>query len=160
MTTEPELRPAGESDAAGVRALVRAAYGKYVERVGREPRPMTEDYAEVIGRHDVFVAEAGDEIVGVLVLVGDDEEGFLLDNVAVDPARAGTGVGRKLLELAEAKAREAGHDSIYLFTHETMTENQALYARIGYAEYRRRRLDDGSSIVYMRKPLQERNPDG
>jgi ribosomal protein S18 acetylase RimI-like enzyme len=149
----PTLRPAEERDAQRLRELVRSAYGKYVERIGREPRPMTEDYAEVVRASDVIVAENGAEIVGLIVLIPDDGEGFLLDNVAVDPAYHGTGVGRELLELAEARAREAGFDSIYLYTHETMTENQALYSRIGYSEYERRRVDDGSSIVYMRKPL-------
>jgi hypothetical protein len=46
----------------------------------------------------------------------------------------------------------AGFDSIYLHTHEKMTENIALYSRIGYAEYDGRR-QDGFSLVYMRKPL-------
>jgi hypothetical protein len=33
-----------------------------------------------------------------------------------------------------------------------MTENQALYARIGYVEYDRRE-SGGTSVVYMRKEL-------
>ena len=56
-----------------------------------------------------------------MAVVGPDEEGFVLDNVAVDPAHEGTGVGRALLMHAEAAAREAGFDSIYLYTHELTT---------------------------------------
>ncbi|PYP34224.1 MAG: GNAT family N-acetyltransferase [Gemmatimonadetes bacterium] len=79
-------------------------------------------------------------------------EGFLIDNVAVHPARRGTGFGRALLEFAEAEARRSGFDSIYLFTHEKMTENLALYSRMGYVEYdRRSKLN--FSLVYMRKLL-------
>jgi GNAT superfamily N-acetyltransferase len=63
-----------------------------------------------------------------------------------------TGVGKALLEFAEAEARRLGYDSIHLSTHEKMTENQALYARIGYREYDRR-VEDGYSRVYMRKRL-------
>jgi len=134
-------------------ALVRAAYGHYVERMGAEPRPMTEDYTEVMRRFDVRLAERDGELVGLLVL-GPDEEGFVVDNVAVAPESQGTGVGRVLLEHAEAAAREAGFDSIYLYTHETMTENLALYARIGYVEYDRRGLGaDGSEVVFLRKQL-------
>src|SRR3712207_8724201 len=43
-------------------------------------------------------------------------------------------------------------DSIYLYTHEKMTENLALYSRIGYVEYDRRSQGD-FSLVFMRKHL-------
>ena len=46
----------------------------------------------------------------------------------------------------------AGFDSIYLYTHEKMTENLALYSRIGYVEYERR-SQGAFSLVYMRKHL-------
>jgi ribosomal protein S18 acetylase RimI-like enzyme len=145
------LRPATAADAPALAALVRAAYGHYVERLGGPPRPMTDDYAQVVRAHDVTVAEAGGEIAGLIVLaVGD--EGFVIDNVAVAPAHQGTGVGRVLLEHAEVAARAAGFDSIYLYTHELMTENQALYARIGFVEYARRQHGD-ACLVYMRKEL-------
>jgi ribosomal protein S18 acetylase RimI-like enzyme len=145
------LRPAAPADVPRLAELVHAAYGHYVERIGRPPGPMTEDYAEVVDRSQVVVAERDGEIAGLIVLaVGD--EGFLVENVAVDPAHQGRGVGRALLEHAEAAARREGFDSIYLYTHETMTENQALYARIGYAEYDRRAQGD-DWLVYLRKPL-------
>jgi ribosomal protein S18 acetylase RimI-like enzyme len=61
-------------------------------------------------------------------------------------------VGKALLEHAEVAARRAGFDSIYLYTHERMTENLALYARIGYVEYDRRQHGD-ARIVHLRKKL-------
>jgi len=112
---------------------------------------MTEDYSQVIRERQVTVAEDGGEIVG-LVVTGPADDGFLLDNVAVHPSHQGSGLGRTLLELAEADARRAGFDSIYLYTHEKMTENQAMYARIGYFEYERR-SEHGLSRVFMRKRL-------
>jgi ribosomal protein S18 acetylase RimI-like enzyme len=99
----------------------------------------------------VTVAELEREIVGLIVLEVTDE-GFLIDNVAVDPGRQGTGVGRALLEEAEVAARRAGFNSIYLYTHEKMTENLTLYARIGYVEYDRR-VDEGHTRVFLRKDL-------
>lgn len=147
------LRPATDADVRAIRDLVDAAYGPYVERIGMRPGPMDEDYGEVIGERQVTVAESEGEgaLVGVLVL-GTTENGFLIDNVAVHPAHRGKGVGRALLELAEAEARRAGFDSIYLFTHEGLEESRALYERIGYVEYERRPMD-GFSLVFMRKPL-------
>jgi ribosomal protein S18 acetylase RimI-like enzyme len=145
------LRPATEGDVPSVTELVKEAYGGYVERLGGPPRPLTDDYAEVVRRQPVTVAERGSEVVGLVVL-GDDDEGFFVDNVAVAPSHQGSGVGRALLEHAEEAARRAGFDSIYLYTHELMTENLALYARAGYAEYDRR-LHGDACLVYLRKQV-------
>jgi ribosomal protein S18 acetylase RimI-like enzyme len=112
---------------------------------------MLENYSQVITERQVLVAERDRAILGVLVLMITGE-GFLLDNVAVDPLYQGAGVGRTLLELAEAEARRQGYEAIHLYTHAQMTENQALYARIGYKEYDRR-VEKGFARVYMRKDL-------
>ena len=145
------FRRAGPSDAPAVAALVDAAYRPYVERIGITPGPMTDDYQQVIRDYRVTVAEQGAAIAGVIVL-SITEEGFLIDNVAVHPTHRGRGLGRALLDLAEAEARRGGFDSVYLYTHEKMTENLALYSKIGYAEYDRRPRD-GFSLVYLRKHL-------
>ena len=145
------FRSAEAADASRVAELVDAAYGYYVERIGMLPGPMTDDYAEVIRNRQVTVAEHHAAIVGIIVLAVTDE-GFLVDNVAVHPGHRGTGLGRALLKFAEAEARRAGFDSIYLSTHEQMTENLALYARIGYVEYDRR-SQGAFSLVYLRKHL-------
>jgi len=149
------LRPATAADMPRLTELVQTAYGHYVERLGRPPRPMTDDYAEIVHTHRAVVAEGDGELLGLVVL-GASDEGFFIDNVAVDPSHQGTGVGRALLEHAEAAARDAGFDTIYLFTHERMVENLALYSRIGYVEYDRR-PDGGASIVYLRKMLGTRH---
>jgi GNAT superfamily N-acetyltransferase len=80
------------------------------------------------------------------------DEGFFLENVAVRPEIKGTGVGRHLLQLAEAEARQKGFESIYLSTHELMTENRALYTRIGYVQYDHR-VVNGYPRVFFRKTL-------
>jgi ribosomal protein S18 acetylase RimI-like enzyme len=147
------LRPAAPDDADRLAALVREAYGKYVERMGREPRPMTQDYAAAIRDLAVTVAETDGELAGMVALELDGEEGpVVVDNVAVAPAHQGTGVGRALLEHAEHEALRLGHREIALYTHATMTENLALYSRIGYVEYDRRAVDPGE-VVYLRKSL-------
>ena len=151
MVPHVPLRPATEADVPRLSELVRAAYERYVERLGGPPRPMTDDYAEVVRTHEVTVAERDGEILGLVVL-GVDDEGFFVDNVAVDPSHQGMGVGRALLEHAELAARRAGFDSIYLYTHERLVENLALYSRIGYVEYDRR-PHGGARIAYLRKQL-------
>ena len=111
------MRGAHASDAPGITACVCEAYVHYIERIGRQPAPMLQDYAGIIERDQVHVATVGSEVVGVLILVP-TEEGFCLDNVAVRPSKWGLGIGRTLLQLAEAEALRQGFSSIYLYTNE------------------------------------------
>jgi ribosomal protein S18 acetylase RimI-like enzyme len=117
---------------------------------------MRADYGRQIAEDEVFVAEAGGsgELAGLVVLRVTDE-GFLLVNVAVAVGHQGRKLGRTLLDRAEDEAARAGFDSIYLYTHEAMTENQAIYAARGYVEYDRR-VEDGLCRVFMRKRLPPR----
>ena len=146
---ESLIRPAVPRDAPGIASCVCEAYVHYIERIGKQPGPMLEDYALVIAESMVHVVEQVERIVGAIVLKT-TEEGFYVDNVAVRPSARGTGVGRSLLEFAEAEAQRRGHLSIYLATHELMVENRALYARIGYVEYDRR-VVNGYPRVFFRK---------
>jgi ribosomal protein S18 acetylase RimI-like enzyme len=148
---EYSFRAATTADVPEMAALVNTAYGHYVEGIGMLPRPMTDDYAKVIANQQVTIAENHGTIVGLIVLTVDDE-GFLIDNVAVHPSHRGKGLGRALLEFAETAARRRGFDSIYLYTHEKMTENLTIYSRIGYVKYDRRSQGE-FSLAYMRKHL-------
>jgi GNAT superfamily N-acetyltransferase len=154
VTKHPQpwtLRRATADDASAVKACVHDAFRVYVARLGVEPRPMQRDYTEAIDSAQAWVATLQQETVAALLL-DVTGEGFLVDVIAVLPAHQGTGVGRALLALAEREALRQGHASIYLYTNEKMTENRALYQRIGYVEYKRETLD-GRTRVYLRKPL-------
>ena len=122
------FRSAGPADAQAVSELVDAAYRHYVERIGMLPGPMTQDYADVIATRQTTIAEIAGVPAGVLVLSSEDGQ-FVIENVAVHPDHRGTGVGRALLDLAEAEARRTGFDDVHLWTHELMTENLAIYTK-------------------------------
>ena len=145
------LRPASEDDAQAVSECVRAAYRHYIERIGRPPAPMGEDYGKAIREARVTVAESAGRVVGVLVLAPADGE-LLLENVAVAPSYQHKGLGAKLLAHAEAEARRRGLRSIRLYTNEKMTENQTWYAKLGYVEFDRR-AEHGFARVHFRKAL-------
>ena len=151
------IRPAERADEGAIASIVERAYGVYVERIGMRPGPMDDDYREKIHRGLVHVVEDGGEdgaaaeVVGLIVLV-EREDRLLIENVAVEPGCQGAGVGRFLLEFAEQRARLAGVDTVALYTHQKMSENLALYARLGYEEDERRR-EDGYSRVFMSKRL-------
>lgn len=149
MALPPRL--ATPADVAAIEAIVADAYGHYVARIGRKPGPMLDDYAALVAERRVHVLDH-DGTPGALLVLIPQQDAMLLDNIAVSPKAQGTGLGRVLLQFAEAQARAAGFDSIILYTHEMMTENIALYGRIGFVETHRAE-EKGLRRVYMRKAL-------
>jgi ribosomal protein S18 acetylase RimI-like enzyme len=145
------IKPASIIDLGAVERVVHDAYVKYVERVGRRPGPMLDDYSARISEGAVWVIEDGSTIIGVLVLLPKTNY-LLLDNVAVAPTHQGLGFGRRLLEFAEAEAMRLGYQEIRLYTHETMIENRRLYAAVGYEETGRG-TEAGYERVFMKKQL-------
>ena len=151
MTAHPDIRPAVPADRQAVEDIILQAYSPYIPRIGRPPGPMLDDYEALIGKGVVYVVEREGAIQGVLVLIP-EQGAMLLDNIAVAPSAKGTGIGCSLLQYAERSARAAGYRAIRLYTHETMTENIALYSRIGYAETHRAE-EKGLKRVFMTKHL-------
>lgn len=147
----PVLRVATAEDVPGIERCVNAAYAPHAARMGTRPGPMLDDYPRVVATCPAWVAMEGSEVVGVVILKAMDTEP-LLDNVAVHPDWQGSGLGRRLIAHAEALVRDAGHTTIRLYTHESMVENIALYARLGYTESRRV-TEQGFARVYMHKRL-------
>jgi len=131
--------------------IVDQAYEHYIARMGKPPGPMLDNYAARASEGAVWVLEEGAAITGIIVLLPTTNY-LLVDNVAVSPARQGLGLGRRLLAFAEAEALRRGYHEIRLYTHQTMVENQSLYASIGYEETGRG-AEAGYDRVFMRKQL-------
>jgi ribosomal protein S18 acetylase RimI-like enzyme len=148
----PTIRPACATDVAAIARIVEEAYSPYIARMaGRRPGPMDDDYPARVAEGAVWVLERDDIVAGILVLLPGRDH-LLLDNVAVAPAHKGHGLGRQLVAFAEAEARRRGLDELRLYTHVTMTENQALYRRVGFEETHRAE-QAGLQRVFMRKQL-------
>ena len=149
--SEPLLRRATAADAAAVAQLAEAAYGKYVERIGRRPAPMDSDYAALIEDASVWVLTRDDRLLGSLVTIVNDDH-LLLDSIAVAPDAQGHGYGALLLRRAEDDAHDAGLAEMRLYTNAAMTENVAMYPRFGYVETHRGG-QDGFRRVFFSKRL-------
>ena len=147
----PRIRAAIAGDAPVISQIVEQAYRHYIPRIGKPPGPMLDDYNARISEGVVWVIEEASAIAGVIVLLPRPDY-LLLDNIAVAPARQSSGLGRRLLTFAEAEAVRRGYKEIRLYTHETMIENQRLYAAIGYEETGRG-TEAGYERVFMRKRL-------
>jgi GNAT superfamily N-acetyltransferase len=144
------VRLARVDDLPLLRELVQRAYQRYVERIGRRPAPMDDDYAAKVRERQVFIAE-DEGVAGLIVLVAGSDH-LLVENVAVDPNRQGAGVGRALMAHAETYAHERGLRELRLYTNAAMTENLAFYPHLGYAEVARR-TDDGFQRVFFAKAM-------
>jgi len=91
----PLIRRARAEDAVRIGAIARAAYSKYVARIGREPAPMLADFAAAIAADHVVVIGTDGRIDGYMI-AWPETDAYFIDNVAVDPAQQGRGLGRQL----------------------------------------------------------------
>ena len=145
------MRTAVPEDAAAIRALVHAAYSKWVPILGREPRPMQADYHEAVRKHRFDLIEEAGQLVA-LVETEARPDHYWVQILAVLPAAQGRGLGKRLLAHAEELARSAGLSEIRLLTNGRMTANRALYRSVGYIETAEEPFME-STVVYLSKRL-------
>ena len=94
-------------------------------------------------RHETLIAQENGERIGFLLMLYDipDEvtltEQAFVAYTAVEPHARGRGVGRALLDAAEAHARAAGRGYISLMVTEDNAPARALYDRAGFSTERR-----------------------
>ncbi|MDL2403167.1 GNAT family N-acetyltransferase [Rhizobium mayense] len=145
------LRTATMEDVQAIRSLTREAYSKWVPLIGREPLPMTADYAEAVRSHRIDLLDIDGALAALIEMIPQADH-LLIENVAVLPAYQGRGLGRKLLAHAEDVATSLGHREIRLYTNKRFAENVQLYLKTGY-EIDREEPFKGSFIVHMRKSV-------
>ena len=151
------IRPARPEDRAAVEAIVHAAYAVYIDRIGKPPEPMLDDYARLIADGLVSVSKDASGTTAAIIVLVPQPDHLLLDNIAVRPDRQGQGLGRRLIAFAEDEARRLGFAEVRLYTHEKMVENIALYTRLGFAETGRGQ-QAGYDRVFMLKRVAADRP--
>lgn len=108
MEAGVQIRAAGAGDVPRLRAVALAAKGHWgypPEMLDRwAQRDLT---AEALAAKRVFVAETGGDTVGWASLVGEGEV-CVLDDLWIDPAWMGQGIGTALFAHAAEQARHAG----------------------------------------------------
>ena len=144
-----DMRRATERDARNAANLwLRARKAA----VGAIPPPVHDDAsvrgwfaAHVVTDTELWLAEVPDrELVGILVL-----EGRWLDQLYVEPARTGCGIGSQLVELAKRERP----DGLRLWTFASNPGAQRFYERHGFVAIRRtdgRDNEEGAAdILYV-----------
>lgn len=145
-----EIRPARLNDIDALVSIAQRAYDPYVARIGRRPAPMDDDYLARIDSGQVDVAVVDDSPVGMIVTVLEADH-LLVENVAVDPAHHGRGIGGALLRHAEDVAERAQVGEVRLYTNAAMVENLAMYRRLGYHEVKRCRSDGFDRVFFTKR---------
>jgi GNAT superfamily N-acetyltransferase len=144
------LTPGRVEEAAVAAELVDRAYRRYVERIGRRPSPMDDDYDALAAAGELWLLQ-DPELAGLIVLRSVDRH-LLVQNIAVEPERQGEGLGRGLLDFAEQEAARRGIRELRLYTNVAMTENILRYRHLGWQEYGR--SGEGTySRMHFRKPV-------
>ncbi|KAJ5082228.1 acyl-CoA N-acyltransferase [Penicillium argentinense] len=148
------ISAATDEDVLSIKRIVDLAYSKYIDRIGKPPAPMTEDYHEVIRTHNVLVVRDKELTpLGAIIFSLDKESKMIkIKNLVVNPAAQGRGYGRVLMERVEGTARHLGITALELYTNVKMYENVGMYPKMGFLESGRR-VEAGFERVYFRKEL-------
>lgn len=145
------LRRAEAADRAALEALQHAAYARNRPLLGVEPLPLLADYADVIARYEIWLAEDAGALQAALILEPRADD-LLIWSIATAPQTQGAGIGSRLLALADRRAAELGFGTVRLYTGEPLTGNIAWYGRHGFAIERTETMPD-RRIVHMVKTL-------
>jgi GNAT superfamily N-acetyltransferase len=144
------IRMAVDADVPEVRRCVIDAYAVYADRLERPPAPVRDDHAAQVREGLVHVESEG-SVRGLIVLRTNPDHLFVV-NLAVRPELQGQGIGSRLLDFAEGRARRLGLGEVRLATNERMTENLRYYSARGYIETGRG-MEDGYARVFLTKRL-------
>ena len=149
MNEAIKIRQADVGDADVIRALTRAAYGKWVAVIGHEPLPMSADYQEALKNHRFDLLFLDEKLAALIETISHDDH-LLIENVAVSPSCQGQGLGRILLDHAEHLAGSLGYSEIKLYTNKLFAENLSFYDHLGYRVEREEKTMNGI-CVHMNK---------
>lgn len=136
-----QIEPARQSDVPALCALLSSLFEQEVE-FAPDPEAQRRGLEAILADHDVgliLVARRDGRVIGMANLLFTVSTALgarvaILDDLVVDAAARGAGVGSALLERAIATAREQGCRRISLHTDASNVSAQRLYRRFGFAD--------------------------
>ncbi|HEX2022346.1 MAG TPA: GNAT family N-acetyltransferase [Candidatus Thermoplasmatota archaeon] len=149
------VRDARPEDAEAILALYKASYSMHADP-HRPPtaglRDTIDDVRAYLRDMEVLVAEDGaGRVVGTVGV----RSVANVRRLAVDPGRAGGGLGGALLEAAVARAKARGFEVAMLDTYAGHPWLPGFYRRHGFEDRSVERFPDGSEWLQLRRRLRE-----
>jgi GNAT superfamily N-acetyltransferase len=135
----PMIRPGRDSDAEGFIALVGACWSEYpgvildVDGEVPELRTLASHYGRKGGR--LWAAEADGRIVGMLAAARHGDGAWEITRLYVLPEWRGDGLAHRLLDLAEAHARDAGATRLMLWSDTRFDRAHRFYEKRSYVRH-------------------------
>ena len=142
------IRNANPEDLAAIKKLTEACAVSMQEKgifQWNEHYPSLERLQDDIRKQELYVLEEGKMIRGIVVLSPEMDEEYIpikwltpnsknlyVHRLATDPLAWGSGNGRKLMDFAEAFAKEQDYLSVRLDTFSRNQRNQRFYKTRGY----------------------------
>ncbi len=145
-----QIRRASLRDVASIRALTDDAYSKWIDVIGRKPKPMTADHELAVRNHLIDLFEVDGDVRGLIEMIPGGQF-LLIENLAVAPRHQGSGIGQALLDHALGVTASYGLKEIRLYTNAAFAANVAFYTRRGYVITRHEKLAGGGDMVHMAK---------
>jgi predicted N-acetyltransferase YhbS len=131
------IRLATMADMSQMIPIINAAFS--VEEFIDGTRTDLERLPPMFDTGDFLVAEEDSRIVATVYVEirhgseGDAPRGYF-GMLSVDPSQQGRGLGRRMIEAAEAHCRNAGCDVIDILVVNLRTELPPIYRKLGYVE--------------------------
>ncbi|MBV8392426.1 MAG: GNAT family N-acetyltransferase [Alphaproteobacteria bacterium] len=157
------LRAATPADACVLAATIAAAFeqyrGKLVPESGAFRETADAIAAELAKGADAILALRGADVLGCVMTKVEDGD-LYFGRLSVLPAARGLGVAKLLIAAVEDAALQRGLAGVRLGVRVVLSENQRLFASLGYRETGREAHPgfDHPTSINMRKPLESRPP--
>ena len=146
-----DIRAAAPDDRGMLTLLAEETLHPLAEGAGHPERYHAAELLELLGRADVYVAEAGDEAAG-FVAVEDDGDDLAVRCVCVHPAYEARGVAHQLLDWAEGIAVDRRRTRLTAYV--PVADHPSLRLYRGH-DFVARPADEDADMVVLQKRLPE-----
>jgi GNAT superfamily N-acetyltransferase len=144
------IRRARLSERRVIQELIHKAYLPLTGPLGIEYQVDPFNFLWQIVNRRIWVLEERGELLGT-VMLSDDSVRLLIFYLAVLPSAQGRGIGRALMEFAEAHTRRHGFVGLMLHTPAGFTGALAFYRHLGFAEVEGGFGDDDRFVLLMKR---------
>lgn len=133
MCLDLEIREFIAGDETAFRKLNEEWINRYFTMEATDEKYLADPQGKILDRGGrIFLAVRDGNAVGCCALIPIASNEYEVSKMAVTESCRGTGIGRRLLEMVIAEARESGARRLYLETHSKLAPAIRLYESVGF----------------------------